>query len=219
MIFKDRLEAGRLLAEILLRYKSKKPIVLGLPRGGVVVASQVARTLVTPLRVVMAKKITTPANPEFSIGALSERNIQILDFSSVKRLGISQEELESAIRQKKKELKNQIKLYRKKEKNISYKGKVIILVDDGLATGMTARAAIMALKKEKPRQIIFASPVCAPDTAREFEKIVDTVLCLIRPVGFLSVGEWYGHFEQVADATVIDTLNKSRLSIPFNLSS
>ncbi len=219
MIFANRQEAGKRLASELAQYgsassprgRNEDPIIVALPRGGVPIGFEIAEILHAPLEVIVARKIGASHNPEFGIGAIAEGNVRVLDEPIVNLLAISKEELEEAISIEKEELKRRVALYRNNKPLPSFKNRTIILVDDGLATGVTARAAIAGVMKQKPKRLMFASPVCAYDTAREFQHLVDNVICVTTPVDFVAVGLCYRSFAQVSDEEVVALLEQSRL--------
>lgn len=210
MIFVNRIDAGKQLARQLIAFMNKEPIIFAIPRGGVPVGFVVAEILHAPLEVLVVRKISVLHNPEFGIGAIAEGNIRILDKPAQQRLPISQIELEEIIRREKIELKRRVSIYRNDKPFPRLKNKTAILVDDGLATGVTARAAITSLKKRKPKHLVFASSVCAYDAAEELRDIVDSVICVIKPVDFRAVGQWYSKFNQVSDEEVIALLWQNR---------
>jgi len=210
MLFEDRKQAGKLLAGQLIQYKDQKPIILALPRGGVPVAFEVAKVLHAPLDIIVSRKIGALHDPEFGIGAISEEGTQVLDNSSIELLKISKEELDRIIQTENRELKRRVVLYRKGKPLSSIKDKTVILVDDGLATGVTAHAAIAAIKKHKPKQIILACPVCAHDIEKDIEKLVDKIICIITPMNLSAIGCWYRNFEQVDDEKVMEFLKQNK---------
>lgn len=211
MVFENREEAGKRLATELTQYSDKQPIIIGLPRGGIPLGFEIAEILHAPLEVLVARKIGHPYNPEFGIGAIAEGNVRVLDKPIVNLLEISKKELDNVTNIEKEELKRRVALYRNNKPLPALKNRTVILVDDGLATGVTARAAISSIKKRKPKQLIFASPVCAYDTARELEHLVDKVICVTTPVDFAAVGLWYRSFEQVSDEEVVELLKQSKM--------
>lgn len=210
MIFKNREEAGEKLAEKLILYKNESPIVLALPRGGVVVGYVVAESLKAPLNVIVVKKLSAPGNPEFGIGAVAQNGITILNNNSINNLHLTIKDIKEIKEKETKELERRIKEYNSFDSLKQIRGRIVILVDDGLATGVTAKAAIRAVKKESPRKIILANPVCAFETARMLKPEVNEIICVTSPVDFSSVGAFYKDFEQVTDEEVISLLNKAK---------
>lgn len=206
MIFQDRGEAGKKLAEKLIQFHFQNPVVLALPRGGVPVGLEIAKILQAPLEVVVARKIGAPGNPEFGIGAISEGGVKVLDEQTITLLGLSEEEIENLAELEKKRLQERVEKYRKGQPLPSLEGKVAILVDDGLATGITAKAAIEALKKQHPQEIILATPVCARDRVAMLKAMVGKVVCLITSFKFKAVGTWYKDFRQISDEEVVEML-------------
>lgn len=210
MVFGNREEAGRYLGERLSFYKNWSPVVLALARGGIPVGYAISQALNAPLEVLVVRKIGAPGNPEFGVGAIAENNTTVLDYSTIKALGIPQETISKITQKEKKELKRRVDLYRKGLPLPHLEGKTVILVDDGLATGMTAKAAITAIKKMHPKKMIFASPVCAEDSVENLRTLVDEVVCLVIPMDFIAVGAWYRNFSQVTDKNVLDLLAANR---------
>jgi predicted phosphoribosyltransferase len=207
-VFKDRTDAGIQLGNVLKKYKRDNPVVLALPRGGVVVGYEVAKILNSPLDVIISKKIGAPQNTEFGIGAVSEKNAYFIDESNLKMLTLNQDQLDILIKLKAEEVKKKVILFRK-GRDLRVKGKTIILVDDGLATGVTAIAAIIALKRLMAKKVIFASPVCDLATSRKFRSRFVSVVCLDFP-NISSIGEYYEDFAQVEDEEVIQILGKAK---------
>jgi putative phosphoribosyl transferase len=210
MIFKNRQRAGKLLASHLIQFKHLNLIILALPRGGVPIGFEVARILKAPLDIFNVRKIGAPNNAEFGIGAVSEENVQVLDKPTIKLLKISEKELEKIIEKEKVELKRRIDIYRDGKPFCLLKNRTVILVDDGLATGVTVRAAIVAIKKHKPKQIILAFPVCAYEAVPKLSCLVDNIICVTKPVNLSSIGSWYQNFDQISDEKVIELLKRSR---------
>jgi len=199
MKFRDRHEAGKLLAEKLIKFKNKKNVlVLGIPRGGVEVASNIAKKLKVPLSIAVTKKIGHPEQPEFAIGAVSLGNY-IIDTEYEKLVG--QDYIKSTIEDMNAEIKRRYKEY-SKEKIPELNNKIIILVDDGLATGYTMLAAIKYAKSKNPKKVIVAVPVAAQDSFEKSKEIADEVICLHIPAFFSSVGSFYQSFEQLDDKEV-----------------
>lgn len=184
-------------------------VVLALPRGGVPVGYEVARGFGVPLDVLVVRKLGAPGNLEFGVGAIAEGGVRVLDGQVIAAVGISEEEVSQIEKKERKELRRRVRLYRGKPlQNLSKK--IVILVDDGLATGVTARAAIVAVRKLHPKKIIFASPVCPRNAAEHLRTLVDEVVCLVTPEGFSSVGDWYQDFSQVSDSEVVSFLKRGR---------
>ncbi len=209
MVFDDRRDAGIRLAEALLAYAEKNTLVLALPRGGVVVAFEVAVALRAPLDVIVARKIGAPGQPELGIGAIAPGEVLIYDEFLVRYLGISSKELERLAQAETVEMERRLKHYRGDRPYPTFEGRTVILVDDGLATGVTARAAIRAIRKQKPQRLILAVPVCASETANKIRNEVDDFLCLHTPSDFRAVGLWYRNFDQTSDEEVVELLRRA----------
>lgn len=206
--FTDRRDGGRKLAEILAGRQWVRPVVLGLARGGVPVAAEVARRLGAPLGVVVARKIGAPGRPEFGVGAVTAHGPANYDPASVRALGISPEELDTASERERAEALRRLDLYQRGRPPQRIEDRDVIVVDDGLATGVTATAAIRALRQEGPRTLVFAAPVCATQAATALRREADEVICAWRPERFHAVGEWYADFAQTTDDEVIDLLDE-----------
>lgn len=206
--FKDRKEAGVKLAEKLQQYRDGNSIILALPRGGVVVGYEISKILNIPLNIVVVRKIGAPRQPEFGIGAISENGILILDEPLIGTLGYSREEINKIIKKERNELKRRIELYRKNKPLPELRNKTVILVDDGIATGVTAKAAIDAVRKSEPENLILAVPVCAYDTLQSFEKQADKIICLHTPLQLGSISSFYENFNQTTDEEVVALLKK-----------
>jgi len=205
MIFEDRTEAGKLLAEKLLQYHDKDAVVLALPRGGIPVGYEIAEALGVPLFSFPVRKIGAPFNPEYAIGALASEGVLIIDEESVEKYKIPKDQIDLVVQTEKKELARREQVYGSYD-NIHTK--IVILTDDGLATGLTAQAAIAAIKKEKPKKIILAIP-CSPfETGEKCKKLVDEFVCLQIGSDFSAVGAQYRYFPQVKDEEVIELLTK-----------
>ena len=211
MVFRDRRDAGRKLAEMLGHYRDKEEVlVLGLPRGGVTVADEVARALHAPLDILIVRKIGFPGNPELAIGAVSETGAVVLNDDIIAGYGVKQEYLERETVRQKEEIERRKVLYRGGEGIPALSGKTVILVDDGVATGATVKAAIATLRKEKLARLVVALPVASPEAEREIARQVDELVCLHAPFGFMAVGGYYQDFGQVEDAEVVEMLKESR---------
>lgn len=210
VLFDDRRDAGRRLAALLENYRGDDPIVIALPRGGIEVAYEIAVRLNAPLDVIVARKIGAPPQPELGIGAVAPGGITLLDEAIVSELGMTDEEIRRAIAETREEMVRRIREYRGGEELPDLRGRTVILVDDGLATGVTAKAAILAARTGAPAKIVLAVPVCAAATADEIENDVDDLVCLERPERFVAVGVWYRRFDQTTDAEVIELLEEAR---------
>lgn len=213
MLFHDRSDAGKRLASALKQYVNHpEAVVVALPRGGVVVGFEVAQALDLPLEIVCPRKLGAPFNPELAIGAVTETGEGILSEELIRDLGVSQEYIEQQIEIEKKKAHWRLERYRQGKPPRSFAGKVIILVDDGLATGSTMRAAIKTVKAEKAKKIVMAIPVAPPDTLRKLKPEVDETVCLAAPHSFYAVGQFYNSFEQVSDEEVISLFEKCHSS-------
>lgn len=203
IIFHDRAHAAQLLAPLLADYANDpNTILLALPRGGIPVAFEIAKALHLPVDVVLVRKLGAPSNPEYAIGALAFDDTCILNAEAVKDLDVTKDEIAEIIQREKQELLRRALTYRGNRPMPILSEQTVILVDDGLATGLTMRAAVTAIKKYLPREIIVAAPVAALSTYQEFSKEVDKIVCVETPENFISVGKWYANFKQVTDAEV-----------------
>jgi predicted phosphoribosyltransferase len=214
MIFEDRVDAGRRLAEVLTEYKDKPAVILAIPRGGVVIGNEISKRLNKPLDIIVPRKIGAPGNPELAIGAVAGKNGILLNRSLIAQLGVSESYIENEVFKQRQEIERRESLYRKSENILPVKGKVAIVVDDGLATGFTARAAIFSVKSESPSDVILAVPIAPPETIAVIQGEVDKVVCLHAPELFYAIGQFYFNFEQVSDAQVIETLEEARKRTP-----
>jgi len=201
-MFKNRSDAAAQLAEKLSRYKNTDGIVLAIPRGGVPIGKEIANELNIPLEIILSKKIGHPNNPEFAIGSVSELGV-ILDDNVT---DIPQEYIQKEAARIQVQLKEKFKLFMGDRKSSDLKNKIVILVDDGIATGNTILATINMIKKSLPKKIIVAVPVAPPATARKISKEVDEFICLLTPAEFYAVGQFYQDFSQVSDEDVIQML-------------
>jgi putative phosphoribosyl transferase len=209
--FKNRIDAGQQLAQKLLGYKEEKPLILALPRGGVPVGFEVARLLEAPLDTLVARKIGAPDNPELGVGAIAPGDVIMIDNNALNMLGLSQKSIEPVIEEEMREMERRIIHYKSGEYSEDSPANLIIIVDDGLATGVTSRAAIeSALLQYKPMKIIFAAPACAKETAAALRDLVD-VKCLHEAEDFLAVGYWYEDFPQTSDEEVVALLEKAQV--------
>lgn len=208
MLFKDRYEAGIKLAEKLEKYRGQsQTIVVGLARGGIVVAHAVAKVLNLPLDVVVIRKIGAPLQEELAVGAIDEEGHGFFNDGIIQALNISPAYLQEEIEKQKKLAQQRAALYRQGGKKTDVKGKTVIVVDDGIATGASIKAALYALKQKEAKKIILAVPVAPPDTLKSLAKAVDETICLYSPAVFMAVGQFYRKFDQTSDEEVIKLLS------------
>jgi len=208
--FADRADAGRVLAELLAPYAGQSDvIVLALPRGGVPVAFEVARALGTPLDVFLVRKLGAPGQEELAMGAIASGDIVVLNDDLVQALKISREVVEMEVASERQELARREAIYRGGRPPLEVRGKTVILVDDGLATGSTMRAAVAALRRQDPARIVVAVPIGAKSTCDEVKKIADQCICAVTPDHFRAVGLWYDDFEQTDDDEVCSLLARA----------
>jgi len=210
MRFQDRLEAGGQLARLLTRYREENPLVLAIPRGGVVVGYAVARALHAPLDVLVVRKLGAPGYPEFAIGAIAPGGVRVLDHLALEYLELFDKELEQVIAAEEKEMQRRIDCYRGGEPLPDVNERTVLLVDDGLATGATAHAAVQALRKQHPRQLILALPVADPNIAASLRAQVDDLVCVMMPDTLRAISLWYDLFDPVSDDEVIALLERAR---------
>jgi len=207
--FTDRRSAGRMLADALREANDQRnDLVLALPRGGVPVGYEVALTLQMPLDLFLVRKLGLPGQEELAMGAIAEDGRTFLDQELIDQAGIGQDALESVIAEERLELLHRERLYRSGPPKREIRGKRIVLVDDGIATGATMRVAVTSLRAHDPTAITIAVPVGAPDTVESLARIADRVLCLIRPAKLDSIGRWYRNFQQTSDEEVCFLLNR-----------
>jgi predicted phosphoribosyltransferase len=210
MLFLDRTEAGRVLASRLSQFaQSKDVVILGLPRGGIPVAFEVARTLNIPLDVFVVRKLGVPGQEELAMGAIASSGIRVVNRTVVDALGITIQEIDRAAAEERAELERRELEYRNGRPMIDVRDRTAILVDDGLATGSSMRVAAMALRKKAPARIVIAVPVAAPSTCEELESEAEEVVCAVTPESFRAVGEWYRDFRQTSDQEVRDLLQRA----------
>lgn len=206
----NRKEAGKSLADALKEYKNKPDtIVLGLPRGGVVPAFEIAQQLDLPMDIIVTRKIGAPFQPELAVGALTQEGKAIFN-DQLTILGLSQEQLEPIIKQERIEGKRRLERYRPGRTPLALKGKTALIIDDGIATGATTRAAIESARELGARKIVVAVPVAPPDTAEQLAKEVDEFICLATPELFGAVGQFYKEFAQTEDEEVIALMKQSK---------
>lgn len=209
-MFRDRADAGAELAKKLIGYKgSADAIVLGLPRGGAVTGYEIARALGIPLDVLIVRKIGFPGEPELAVGAVAETGKTVLNNSIISASGVPESYIRDEVGRQKEEIARRVKLYRGGKGVAGLEGKTVILVDDGVATGATMKAAIATLKEENLKRLVVALPVAPPDTAAELRRMADEFICLHTPEGFMAVGSYYADFRQTTDEEVVEILKKS----------
>ncbi len=217
--FKDRFHAGKLLSEkvrdlisekYLYDYKNDNIVVLGIPRGGVEVAYIIAKEFDLPLRVIIPRKIGAPFNEEFAIGAVTEDGEVLLNTEALLVYNVPKEYLLKKVEEKLKEIKKRKELYQGFKEDIPLENKVVILVDDGIATGLTVKAALNFIKKQNPKAIVLAIPVLPADRVEDFKKLVDDLIYVDAPIDFWAVGQFYENFPQTDHNTVIRLLRDTR---------
>jgi putative phosphoribosyl transferase len=200
--FADRRDAGRRLAERLLPLADEDPVVVGLPRGGVPVAAEVARALGAPLEILAVRKLGAPHNPEYGIGAIAEDGTRVFDAEALAVLGIDGGVLDSIVARESEELRRRVAAYRGGRPPLELEDRTVIVVDDGVATGVTDTAALRSIRRRRPRRLVLAVPVAAPDSAARLQEEADEVICLLEPPLLYGVGQWYRDFSQVSDREV-----------------
>ncbi len=206
--FKDRLHAGQLLADILPPFQKTPPLILGLARGGVVVSQPIARHLGTTFDVLVIKKLSSPYNREFAIGAAAPDNVNVTHWKEAHRMGLDEHDIRREIAILSEEIQRQTSIYRKGSKPYAIRGKIVVLVDDGAATGATLEAAIAWTKKRGARKIIVAVPIISKEAAALLQPEVDTLISCHVVDNLESVGRFYESFPQVSDKEVIDYLSR-----------
>ena len=209
--FRDRREAGQRLAEALLPYAfSRAAIVLGLPRGGVPVAFEVAQRIGAPLDVCIVRKLGVPGHEELAMGAIASGGIELLSAHTVRELSITSDEVARVVAQERQELERRERAYREGHPALDVRGRVVIVIDDGLATGASMYAAVTALRRREPAAIVVAVPVAPASTCEDLRRIADACVCLHTPAPFYGVGQWYADFDQTTDDEVRALLAAAR---------
>ena len=218
MAFSNRSDAGRRLAKALSKYEGSNTVVLALPRGGVPVAAEVAAALNAPLDLVLVRKIGVPVQPELAMGAVVDgaapiivRNDEVIELT-----GTTAREFDEACARELAEIERRRQLYIGERARVEIAGHVVILIDDGIATGTTTRAALQAIRKRKPKELVLAVPVAPPETIRQLRQEADTLICLETPENFGAIGYFYRDFRQVSDREVIEILNRFPATKPVS---
>jgi predicted phosphoribosyltransferase len=202
MRFRDRADAGRRLAERLAHLRGEDAVVLALPRGGVPVAAPVAHALGAPLDLFLVRKLGVPGHEELAMGAIASGGVRVLNEDDVSSLNVGRAEIERVAVREGEELERRARAYRGARPSPELRGRVVVLVDDGLATGASMRAAVTAVRQLQPSRVVVAVPVGAPETCLALRALADEVVCVTSPSPFHAVGEWYEDFAQTTDAEV-----------------
>ena len=210
MIFRDRTEAGQILASKLTKYVNQvDTVILALPRGGVPVAYEIGKELGLPIDIFVVRKLGVPGHEELAMGAIASGGVRHINRDVVDQLRIESETIDVASRREQKEIERRERLYRGQRPPVDVRNKTVILVDDGLATGSTMRAAIAALRQHRPARIVVAVPTAAPQTCSEIADEVDEIICAATPETFYAVGQWYQDFSQTTDDEVRELLARA----------
>lgn len=209
MLFGDRAEAGRQLAEQLLHLRGQPVVVLGLPRGGVPVAAQVASALGSPLDVIVVRKLGVPFQPELGMGAVGEDDIRVIDPEIVRHAGVSGPELERVEARERAEVASRVRRYRRDRYRVSLTGKTAVIVDDGIATGSTARAACQVARALGASRVVLAVPVASRGWEDRIGGDADELVCVATPVPFFAIGQFYADFTQTSDDEVVRCLSEA----------
>lgn len=208
--YADRSEAGKRLAEALQSYQGREGlVVLGLPRGGVPVAVEVARALSVPLDILLVRKLGVPGHEELAMGAIASGGAHVVNQSIIQRIGVPQEQVDQVVNDEEKELERRSRKYRGDKPFPKLKDHSVVLIDDGLATGATMRAAVSAVRQYNPREIVVAAPVAPPDAIETLKQAADDVVCPFTPSNFMGISQWYQQFEQLSDEQVTELLSKA----------
>jgi putative phosphoribosyl transferase len=211
MVFRDRVQAGQKLAEQLQVYANRKDVmVLGIPRGGIPVASEIAKALHAPLDIFLSRKLGVPWQEELAFGAIATGNTRVLDREIIEASDISENQIEQITARVKKELERRENLYRGSRPPLKVEGLTVLLVDDGIATGSSMRAAIQALRQLKPARLVVAVPVAPLSTCNRLKQEVDDLVCLYAPKDFYAIGQFYEDFSQLEDEEVTELLRQAR---------
>ena len=205
--FVDRIEAGRLLGKELKKFHGKKAVVLGIPRGGIIVGREIARALDADLDIVLSRKLGAPGNPELAIGSVAEDGKLFLHEKLQAQLYVPDDYIQQQKKQQLSEIARRIARYREVRPKVRLEGRIVIVTDDGLATGATMQAALWAARHEGPATVVVAVPVAPGETVRKLD--ADEIVCLRTPPNFMAVGQFYMHFEQVEDEEVLEVLKEA----------
>ncbi len=208
--FQDRSEAGQMLAQEMSELKGKKAVVLGIPRGGIVVAQSLARGIEADLDIVLSRKLGAPDQSELAIGALAENGELYLNQEVVGELSVSESYIEQEKRHQLQEIHRRNSLIRKVLPRVSLKGRIVVVTDDGVATGATMQVAVWAVRHENPQKLIIAVPVASGEAIARLSQDVDELVCLRAPPYFMAVGQFYSEFEQVSDEEVLNILTQEK---------
>ena len=208
-MFQDRTDAGRKLAAMVSRLAKESPVVLALPRGGVPVAYEVAKQLGAPLDVWIVRKLGAPLQPEYGIGAIGEGGTCYVDWADAAEAGATRAYVNALVERETAELQRRMRVYRGTRPRVDVRGRTVLLVDDGIATGRTVRAALADLRKLSPKRIVLATPVAANESLRELEGLADEVVCVEPTDALFAIGEWYADFRQTSDEEVSRLLEAS----------
>jgi putative phosphoribosyl transferase len=209
-VFRDRDQAGRRLAEALSMFRNRDVVVLGLPRGGVPVAAAVARALHAPLDVIVVRKVGAPGAPELAMGAVGEHGVRVVNETVLTDWNVSEADLDRACSREQAEVDLRVRRFRGGRPPVALAGRTAIVVDDGVATGATAKAACLVVRALGPQRVVLALPVASPRALTDLEQVADEVVCLESPDWFAAVGEAYEDFGQVDDDEVVDLLEEAR---------
>lgn len=212
--FLDRRDAGRRLSSHLERFRDQHPVIVAIARGGVPVAAEVARTLGAPLEVTVVRKVGAPQNPEFGIGAVAEDGVRVVNQADAKSLGVSEAELDGLIARAEGELSERVHRFRGGRPRLDLTGRTAILVDDGLATGRSARAALLSLRRRGAAHVVLAVPVAAPSSLQALRADADDIVCVEAPEDMWAVGLWYADFDPTTDEEVLALLGEHATELP-----
>lgn len=209
MLFNDRRQAGEMLAKKLISYRGKEPLILSVPRGGVVVAEPVWNYIGGRLDLIISRKIGAPYQPELAIGAVMGDGFLMLNDKLVRQLGVSAQYIERSAEYERLEIQRRLTLYRGEHAFPALSNRVILIIDDGVATGFTIKAALRSVRRYKPAELVLAVPVGPPDTLTDLQREVDHLYCLESPAFFMAVGQFYCNFSQVEDTEVIGIMKRA----------